>query len=239
MMTPSPTSMQAPFELIETMLHCGRIRFVEDHMARLARAAAHFEIELPLSAIRNELEGLRSTLPARTRYKVRLTVRRHDDYTITAAPVTPGHRIPGRLCYSPYRIDATDPYYYHKTSRRSLYEAEYARAVKAGYHEILFFNEDGALTEGSRSNVIVRISGRYYTPPVPCGVLPGVYRYQLLKRCTQLKEQVLFLDELLEAERIYICNAVRGLQRMVCPPSPLNLPTDLPTHETTPPSKHP
>ncbi|HCG19904.1 MAG TPA: hypothetical protein DER26_02770, partial [Verrucomicrobia bacterium] len=66
------------------------------------------------------------------------------------------------------------------------------------------------LTEGARSNIVLELDGRLYTPPVSCGLLGGVGRADLLARgiCT---ERVLTRDDLRRATRVFCINSVRGL----------------------------
>ncbi|MEJ2058000.1 MAG: aminotransferase class IV, partial [Desulfofustis sp.] len=55
--------------------------------------------------------------------------------------------------------------------------------------------------------------GRFFTPPLDCGVLPGVMRKELMQAngSLNLDERVLFPEDLQQAERLYICNSVRGV----------------------------
>jgi branched-subunit amino acid aminotransferase/4-amino-4-deoxychorismate lyase len=67
------------------------------------------------------------------------------------------------------------------------------------------------LTEGARSNVFVKLDGKWFTPPVACGLLPGVMRATLLADpAWDARERVLTLDDLLRADEIVVCNALRG-----------------------------
>jgi para-aminobenzoate synthetase/4-amino-4-deoxychorismate lyase len=75
-------------------------------------------------------------------------------------------------------------------------------------------NEKNELTEGAISNVFVEKSGRWQTPPVACGLLAGVYRRHLLATRPEIEERVLHLDDLEQADAIYLANAVRGLRRV-------------------------
>jgi len=56
---------------------------------------------------------------------------------------------------------------------------------------------------------LVRLDRRYYTPPIECGLLAGVYRGHLLQRGL-LRERVLTPDDLRRAEAVYLINSVRG-----------------------------
>jgi branched-subunit amino acid aminotransferase/4-amino-4-deoxychorismate lyase len=53
-------------------------------------------------------------------------------------------------------------------------------------------------------------NGALYTPPVICGLLPGIFREDLLKK-GQCVERILTLNDLLSADAVYCGNSVRGL----------------------------
>ncbi|HCG77003.1 TPA: hypothetical protein DEW49_03790 [bacterium] len=54
----------------------------------------------------------------------------------------------------------------------------------------------------------------YYTPPLACGLLNGVYRRYLLNKRPNIKEKVLTLKELKNADKIYLVNSVRGINKI-------------------------
>lgn len=72
----------------------------------------------------------------------------------------------------------------------------------------IYFNEREELTEGARSNIILQIDGKLYTPPVKCGILNGIYRQKLLNKC---EEKILYKKDLERAEKIFCVNSVRGI----------------------------
>jgi para-aminobenzoate synthetase/4-amino-4-deoxychorismate lyase len=99
----------------------------------------------------------------------------------------------------------------HKTTLRARYDAAWRAAEAEGAFDMLFFNAEGELTEGGRSNVFVKLQGRWYTPPLACGVLPGVMRSVLLDDpAWNASERRLSRDDLLAAEALVLCNALRG-----------------------------
>ena len=204
----TPPSLQ----LIETMLYRHRIRFLDAHMQRLQRAADAFSIPLPAQTIYGELRTIHTRIRTPEKHKVRLTVDLAGNYRITTKALTSVPHTFRRVCFSPYRVDSSNIFFYHKTTERHLYESEYARAAAAGYHEILFLNEKDELTEGSRSNLFLRLEDGYCTPRIPAGLLPGIYRQQVLHRCPGIQEKDITLDDVRRATRLYVCNAVTGLQ---------------------------
>ena len=66
------------------------------------------------------------------------------------------------------------------------------------------------MCEGARSNVFIVRDGQWLTPSLKCGLLPGVMRRSLLESGRAV-EQVLYREDLLSAEKIYLVNALRGV----------------------------
>jgi len=119
-----------------------------------------------------------------------------------------------RVCISPHRTDPADPTLYHKTTQRPIYALQYLQATERGFDDVLFLNLRDEVTEGAISNVFIEKDGRWFTPPVECGLLPGVYRRHLLETRPEIEERVLFEEDLRTADAIYLANAVRGLRRV-------------------------
>ncbi len=94
---------------------------------------------------------------------------------------------------------------YHKTTYRPWFYDSYQKFDQI-YDEI-FFNEKGELTEGARSNIVLQIGGKLYTPPVSCGLLDGIYKRQM----KNVTEKILYKSDLLNAEKIFCVNSVRGV----------------------------
>jgi para-aminobenzoate synthetase/4-amino-4-deoxychorismate lyase len=105
--------------------------------------------------------------------------------------------------------------YYHKTTHRPLYAEALKEAQSAGLDEVLFFNLRNELTESAIHNVFIQKAGRLLTPPIMCGLLPGIQRRHILASDPNAAEQILMLEDLRQADRIYLCNAVRGLRPAV------------------------
>jgi para-aminobenzoate synthetase/4-amino-4-deoxychorismate lyase len=96
-----------------------------------------------------------------------------------------------------------------------LYEKEYARASELGFADAIFLNEKGEVTEGAISNIFIEKNSKLYTPPVECGLLPGVFRRHILETDAMASERILFPNDLEQADAIYVCNAIKGMRRVV------------------------
>lgn len=98
-------------------------------------------------------------------------------------------------------------------------------ARRAGADEALMVLADGHLVEGSMSNVFVRRSGRWSTPPLSQAGVNGIVRRRLLQQ-TELPilEQDCLVADLPRLEAMFICNSliglvpVRSLDRCPLPP---------------------
>ncbi len=97
----------------------------------------------------------------------------------------------------------------HKTTLRARYDAGVRAAEAAGAFDTLFFTPDGRLIEGGRSNVFVQLDGRWWTPPLADGALPGVMREVLMEELGA-QERSLRREDLAHAQNLSICNALRG-----------------------------
>ncbi len=99
----------------------------------------------------------------------------------------------------------------HKTMHRPWFTAA-QRWLQAhpDHFDLIFGNTLGELCEGSRSNIYVRTEdGQWLTPPVACGLLPGVQRQALLDQGA-VREAPLSLNDLRQAPALRISNALRG-----------------------------
>ena len=117
-----------------------------------------------------------------------------------------------RLGLAPGALDAADPFLYHKTTRRELYQA--ARAARPDCDDTLLWNANGEATEASASNLVALLDGALVTPPLECGLLPGVFRGWLLEQGV-LQERRLPVEQLESCERIWLVNSVRGWREAV------------------------
>lgn len=181
----------------------GRIPLWDLHRDRLRRGCAAVGFPLDEGRVRTALAGL----PRGQVLRARLAVAADGAVALTHAPLPPN---PPRwhVVMSPLRLDPSNPWLGIKSSNRPVYEAARA-ALPPGADEALLCNEDGALCEGTITNVFLRRGDRLVTPALACGLLPGVLRTSLL-RDGQAQEAVLSPDDLRQGEA-FCGNALRGL----------------------------
>lgn len=216
------TQPRPEFQLLETML-CepeNGIFLLNEHVQRLAKSAAYFDIPLTLCAIHNELEQETADLDGP--HRIRLLVSRDGAFEVqripmedvgaqTSAPVG-GQRPPLHIALSKNPVDSHDIFLFHKTTHRTVYEQ--AKAARPDCDDVILWNERGEVTESTIANVVIEKSGRLITPPVECGLLGGIFREHLIKN-GQLEEEIVTLDDLRTADKIYLINSVRCWQQAV------------------------
>jgi para-aminobenzoate synthetase / 4-amino-4-deoxychorismate lyase len=203
------------FSLIETMLWNGSYPLIDLHLDRLTDSADFFGFSCDRAAIHSALLDEATLFPDQQPRKVRLLLDFDGAVRIGTETIadlsSPG---PARVSIAAERTDPDDRFLFHKTTNRKIYDSAFASASSAGFHDTLFVNTRGEVTEGSINNVLIEKGGRWYTPPVVCGLLPGVYRRFLLQTRVDLEEKILTLDDVRNADAVYICNAVRSLRRV-------------------------
>lgn len=209
------TGLDPGFELFETMLWTpGQgVRHLDRHLARLQRSAQLLGFELECEALLAALQAYMSAqardVPAPARLRLALA---HDGrVSLTHGPLAPLPAAPIRLLLAADALPEARPLAAHKTTQRRAYDAGVRAAEKVGAFDTLFFNAAGRLVEGGRSNVFVRLDGRWWTPPLTDGALPGVMRGVLLgDPAWDAQERSITRAELARAEAIVVCNALRG-----------------------------
>ncbi|WP_104721758.1 bifunctional anthranilate synthase component I family protein/class IV aminotransferase [Helicobacter mesocricetorum] len=95
---------------------------------------------------------------------------------------------------------------YHKTTLRR----HFTKTPNQKIFDYIYTNEKGEITEGSRSNIIILKNNTFLTPPRKSGLLGGCIR-QFLLDSKLIYEKTLLKKDLLEAEKIFCTNALRGI----------------------------
>lgn len=207
------TEKPRTFDLIETLLFdAGRGYYLLDrHLDRLERSARYFGYPVSRDAVRGVLEKEAEDFPDGL-VRVRLLVSHDGATSVTSVPISapvPDQKM--RYVFSERAVASDDVFVYHKTTIRDLYDDEYARVSEEfGADEVLFVNERGELTEGSRTNIFVERDGLLLTPPIGSGLLAGTLRADLLE-CGKAREAVLTPRDLERDDVVFLGNSVRGL----------------------------
>jgi para-aminobenzoate synthetase/4-amino-4-deoxychorismate lyase len=211
------TEADPGFQLFETMYATREdgVRHLDRHLARIGASATYLGFGFDEAAVRDQIRVQCTQLTAETPHRTRLALDKSGSTQLIAAPLAPlQSEVVGVLFAPDYGYAATgagDVLLHHKTTRRAEYDRAWHEAESKGAFDMLFFNERGELTEGGRTTVFVKLDGRWWTPPLSSGVLPGVMRSVLLEDAElQAAERVLLRTDVEAAEALMLCNALRG-----------------------------
>ncbi|MCK9573134.1 MAG: aminodeoxychorismate synthase component I [Candidatus Omnitrophica bacterium] len=200
------------FSIIETMLWTAKKGYflVDLHLSRLKKSCEYFSINLEAGLLEKKLNILAKQLKTKgDKFKIKILADFGGGFTLEYLPFDEPE-LPVKIRVSSQGVNPRDIFLYHKTTKRELYERERKKAQSLGFFEAIFLNKRGELTEGSISNIFVLKNGILYTPPVKCGLLPGILREHLLRN-GRAKEKVLREKDIKKAQKLYIGNSVRGL----------------------------
>lgn len=181
----------------------GRIDRLPLHLARLERGCAAVGFPLDMQAVTARLDEL----PKGQDLRVRLSVDAAGGVKVVHAAL-PDQPANWRVSISGHRLRAGDPWLAIKSSARAVYDA--ARAdMPDGADEVILLNEQGQVCEGSITNLFLLRGGKMLTPPLACGLLPGVLREDLL--ASGVATEAVLMPEDLTNGRLFCGNSLRGL----------------------------
>lgn len=196
-----------PFEVLETLaLRDGVFQHLPLHLQRMAQAAAHFGFSWDEALAREALAALAQARPAGV-WRVRLLLQPAGRCTAEAFAL-PDSPQPVRLQLADRPMaEAQSEFVRSKTTRRAHYDV-FTPADPSVFDTVLF-NSAGEVTECTRGNIAIKLGGRWVTPPLACGLLPGIGRQVWLAE-GRLVEQVVHTAQLAEAQGVAFINSLRG-----------------------------
>ncbi len=212
------------FELIETLLWQEGIGYLlfEEHVDRLCSSAEYFYFSFDREKVKQSLIKLAEEQSGNQRVRLTLAKDGHIELTSVACELPQHIQLPASpepaqsglpyVVFSEMTIDSASPWFMHKTTRREVYNSEFGAASNAGALDCLFLNEKSQVTEGAITNLFIYKSGKYYTPPIECGLLAGTMRrYLLQEQNVDISEIPLTIADVRNADAVFVCNSVRGV----------------------------
>ena len=197
------------FELLTTgRIHQGELTFLEQHLIRLREASRYFAYPFDEPKLLNDLQEELAHVDPSLDYRCRIALQKNGSFQLTITELTdlPASYLQTQL--TEQKLDLATPFTYFKTSQRDH--------LSQSNHEQIFHLPDGTLLETTIGNLVLEIEGQLYTPPAHLPLLDGIYRRHLLET-QQVEEKLLTLNDLTDADRIYACNALRGLYELDFP----------------------
>ncbi len=205
------TSFDPGFELFETLrLENGAYPLRSLHLERLQASALTLGFSCGMSTLSSLLADEAARWPTGV-LRVRLGLNHAGCCRVVATPLDEDPVREWRVTIADETLAADDYLLRHKTTARARYDrALAALAARPEVFDVIFLNDRGEVCEGARSNIFVECNGVLLTPPLRCGLLPGVLRRKLLASGRAV-ERVLRLDDLRRSAAVYVGNALRGL----------------------------
>jgi len=200
-------SVQDKFSLVETILVKNRqFTYQEDHIARMKKSAKELGFQFDSDNLRKKLNN--EIKKEQNDFILRVLLSKNGGFGFQNLPYEPIKT--NKVTISKTPIKSSEKLLYYKSTYRPWYDEAMAK-IKAGeIFDEIFFNEKGELTEGARSNVLLKIGGEMFTPNVGCGLLKGIMRQKMVKN-GGITEKKLYLDDLKNAEKVFCINSVRGI----------------------------
>ena len=179
--------------------------FLDQHVTRLREASRYFAYPYDESKLLKELQEELAHLDLNLDYRCRIALQKNGTFHLVITELTdlPASYLQAQL--TEQKLDLATPFTYFKTSQRDH--------LSQSDHEQIFHLPDGTLLETTIGNLVLEIEGQLYTPPAHLPLLDGIYRRHLLET-QQVEEKLLTLNDLTDADRIYACNALRGLYEL-------------------------
>ena len=209
------TGLPAPFHLFETMFanrHEG-CRHLTLHLKRLQTSATLFSFPFDEQAIRQKINASCNEFQDKKNYRMRLALFANGDIQIQCGELMPIAQVQTVLI-AQEKCTTSDLLLAHKTSYRAQYDQAWKAAEEVGAFDHIFVNQEGFITEGGRCNIFVRYANAWFTPPLQAGVLPGIMRSLVLQDSAwNASEKNITQEELMQADEIMICNALRGTMK--------------------------
>jgi para-aminobenzoate synthetase/4-amino-4-deoxychorismate lyase len=204
------TARRPSFELLETMRYepGEGVRHVDRHLARLLASADHFGFAADELTVREAIEKAIASAPDRP-CRVRLMLARDGSVRGACTAIAP-EADPVRIAIDDVPQDPRDVFLFHKTSLRERYREASRRHPDVD--DVILVNDRGEVTESTIANVAVKLDGRWWTPPLDSGLLPGIGRDVALEQGL-VAERPITIDEATSAEELALVSDSRGWRR--------------------------
>lgn len=206
--------LRPDFSIFETLrVENRQCALLDRHLCRLKTSAQALNLPLP-DGCENQIKQYIAHLPDGA-FRVKALLA-SDGISLSRAVLN--HLADKqRVIISPAVLPAQNYLRRFKTTHRALFDQAWQTAETQGAFDSLFFNSDGILLEGGRSNVFVKHRGQWLTPSLDLDILNGIMRQAVLDEpqkylhTNQVIETHITQKTLQEAEEIRLSNALRGV----------------------------
>ncbi|MEJ8802353.1 aminotransferase class IV [Pontibacter sp. H249] len=217
----------------------GKLRFWQDHLARMQEAAASLKLELPVyftkAAFEQQLLQLAEQNQAVKYGRLKLKVWRAGaglytpevktvEWLATVQPTAAGttESISIGICQSIKTIYS--PLSHFKGPNAPIYVLAANEKKQTDHDDLLLLNPQGMVAELISSNIFWLLNGKLFTPALDTGCVNGIARRNMLRWCSiqsiKVREAYFTPERLREADAIFAANvtAIRSIKSIAGEP---------------------
>ncbi len=207
-------SVQVDFALITSIAYQREtgLQHHEQHMQRLADSADVFGFAFNATNTLAAIQAAVTDCEGDQHYKIRCAIHKngHIDIKVIATQAS-SQVILKQLIHS--EIADNNPFLQHKTTHpsvRNVYDQYRQQHCTLQNEDVLFINQCGYISETSRHNIFICQNGKWFTPPLSCGCLPGIMRTHVMHE-KNAQEKCFTPADSLDCDGIWVCNSITGL----------------------------
>ena len=180
------------------------------HLARLKRSASALKFEeTDFARIENESTTMAQQWESGLG-RMRITLFSNGEFLVTIEEFALSHSIPTKLGIAKEQIEAASPLVGHKSLSYGVNALLLRTASESGLSDLVIRNNRGEISESCIANIFALKGEDVLTPPLSSGCLPGIARELLLEN-GWAKESALTLDQLFQADALFLSSSLRGL----------------------------
>lgn len=199
------------FDLIETMLWKPKVgvNLLEYHIKRMKSSADFFGRGF------NEEDALNliNSVSSSSILKLRLLLKQNELLILEKYPLKniPKNKIL-KIKLASNQTNSSNLFLRHKTSIRDAYDN--AKKDINDCDEVLLWNENDEVTEGTIYNIAIFKNNKWLTPPLDSGLLNGVMRQSMIDS-GELEESKITINDVKKANKIKLFNSVQGSKEAI------------------------
>ena len=234
LISPSNSGFRFGEGLFETIrITDGKAALLSFHFERLLKGLQVLEWKVPMHFTLDYIEQQVQLLLSRHEYsraRVRLTVFSSAESLVEQQPgfnwvlqCYPLDKAYFQWNEQGYRVDIAEGIFKSNDALSNLKTNNYLPFVMAsrqaahkGLHDMLITKTAGNIIESSIANIFIVKDEKILTPPLPDGPVAGVMRRYLLKNLPsqgwEVKENSLQVNDLLNADELFLTNALFGIR---------------------------
>ncbi|MBY0413284.1 MAG: aminotransferase class IV [Bdellovibrionales bacterium] len=188
--------------------------FLKEHLSRLLKGADFLFPEAMWPGHQNEIEAFLKTEFVPSHY-FRLSIA-NGDLVFMKKPHTPKEAVVSLANAQSLKVATPVPAFV-KSANYLVAELEIKSAQNKKFSDVVFFDQEGRVTEASTSNIfMVTADEKIVTPKTSSMILEGVTRKKLINYLKasgfSVEEKDIFKSELESSLEIWLTNAIQGMR---------------------------